>query len=663
MMRMKGTYAYEHFFYFGLLLIVFIVFSPALGGYFHADDWFHLLTPVNAKWWQTFTGDWFTGEPHQDGLYRPLIRLSIVVDMALFGLHSSGFHLTNIIFHLLNIVLLLAIARLVFPDKTDNKFAYVVGFLFGLFPLHHQAVYWISGRTDVIATTFALAMLLCVIKFIRTRRLTYFALTVLFFICALLTKELAIALVPITVAGIFLLDSSNRETTECKKESSLLRIMVFIVLGIGVGYLIWRRAIIGPVPINRLLSAQLLKTTYFSFLAFLYIPWRSTEPVVTNLSLLMLLILPVLILIGSARRWWREHLFLFLWVIFSILPMVGFPVSCRDGQRLLYFPSAGWFLFWVFGLRHLLATAFFRRVERSLLTLYILALAILVGVFTYKTFRNSIQWRAYSSETQAIVKHSVDLLKRFQHEQAEFSVAVVSTLPPPRLSILSPLKAINAALRVMGDESWDVSIYFTPEMRPPESVALVIEKGHRLALYRLKDVVVRRWAGDKIISAWQCPAGTKIKTPEHYETQTGIADKLHTHMKSTLSRRKIPTEQTSKRINGEIEIVGKNLLLVSPELNLPEGWILVSLYFKIDTEKPGNVFWRCNGEGFSPQRHQLIFNDVGGHFARRNIPLNKVNKLKQLKIIFSHHGGSCQIRDIKLYTFLLDDTPVFTVEY
>lgn len=634
-MSVKRTKAYDFIFYFGLLLIVFIVFSPALWGYFHADDWFHLLTPVNAKWWRTFTGDWFTGESHQGGLYRPLIRLSVVVDMALFGLHPSGFHLTNIVFHLLNVVLIVVIGREVFPEKESKKFAYISGFLFGIFPLHHQAVYWISGRTDVIATTFALATILCVIKFIHTSRPLYFVLSVLFFALALLTKELAIALVPIIIAGFILLRESCSADSKSKKDWWKTLFMVLVVLVLGGGYLLWRRSVIGAVPINRYLSVQMLKTTYFSFLAFLYAPWRPTDPLYSSFSFLVFLIFPVLVLIGARKRFWREHLFLFFWIMFSIFPMAGFPVSIGDGQRLLYFPSAGWFLFWVFGVRHVISTAPFQRVEHTLRIIYIFLLAFLVGVFTYQAFRTSIQWQKHSSTTKAIVEGSVELLKKFQQNQPEFSVAVLSRQPPPRVSILSPLKAINAALRVIGNENWDVSIYFTPEIYPPKTIALVIEKGNRVALYRLRDVRVKRWTAEEVFSEWQCPARIKLK-------------------KGLSSAR----EETSL-----LEIAGDNLLLLSPELNLPPGWIFLSLYFKIDTEEPGLVFWRSNGEPFSPQRKQLIFNDVGGKFASRNIPLNFVNNLSQLKIILSPQSGVCTIRDIQLFVFLLEDKPISSTDF
>lgn len=118
--------------------------------------------------------------------YRPLVTLSLAVDARLHGANASGFHLTNVLLHTINTWLLYSLAR---RWGARPAAAALVASAWALQPRSTEAVAWISGRTDVLATSFVLAALLLYRADDWKRRGTA-ALLLLF---GLLSKEVALA--------------------------------------------------------------------------------------------------------------------------------------------------------------------------------------------------------------------------------------------------------------------------------------------------------------------------------------------------------------------------------------------------------------------------------------------------------------------------------------
>lgn len=86
--------------------------------------------------------------------YRPLQTLSYSIEHALFGLQPFYFHLTNLILHILNALLVYAIVR----RLTNGSFVAMAAALFFVAaPFHTEAVAYISGRADLLASLFLLA--------------------------------------------------------------------------------------------------------------------------------------------------------------------------------------------------------------------------------------------------------------------------------------------------------------------------------------------------------------------------------------------------------------------------------------------------------------------------------------------------------------------------
>ncbi len=100
------------------------------------------LSWAGARWafWSTGASNW-----------HPLTWLSHMADCQLFGLHPWGHHLTNVLLHATNAVLLFLVLQTMTGASWRSLF---VAALFGIHPLHVESVAWISERKDVLSTAF-----------------------------------------------------------------------------------------------------------------------------------------------------------------------------------------------------------------------------------------------------------------------------------------------------------------------------------------------------------------------------------------------------------------------------------------------------------------------------------------------------------------------------
>ena len=86
----------------------------------------------------------------------------VPVDGQLFGLRSGGYHLTNLLLHAANTVLLFVLFRRMTGATWRSAF---VAMLFALHPLHVEPVAWVASRKDVLSTLFWMLALLMYVRY------------------------------------------------------------------------------------------------------------------------------------------------------------------------------------------------------------------------------------------------------------------------------------------------------------------------------------------------------------------------------------------------------------------------------------------------------------------------------------------------------------------
>ncbi len=149
--------------YLVLIVITFALFSRVLNSDFiNFDDGTYItenamvqngLTSASVVW--AFTSGYATN-------WHPLTWISHMLDCQLYSLNPQGHHLTGLLFHILNVLLLFLVLRQMTGAVWRSA---VVAALFAWHPLHVESVAWVSERKDVLSTFFWLLTMLAYARY------------------------------------------------------------------------------------------------------------------------------------------------------------------------------------------------------------------------------------------------------------------------------------------------------------------------------------------------------------------------------------------------------------------------------------------------------------------------------------------------------------------
>ncbi len=122
--------------------------------------------------------------------YHPLTMLSLALNYRVSGSEPFSYFMVNIIFHLLNTLLVFYLGcRLFAPERIPALF---VAALFAVHPMHVESVAWISERKDVLYAFFFLAALVSWIFYINRRKWFWYLISLLLFALSGLSKPSAV---------------------------------------------------------------------------------------------------------------------------------------------------------------------------------------------------------------------------------------------------------------------------------------------------------------------------------------------------------------------------------------------------------------------------------------------------------------------------------------
>jgi protein O-mannosyl-transferase len=123
--------------------------------------------------------------------WHPLSWISHMLDIQLFGLNPRGHHLTNLLFHIANTLLLFLILNRMTKALWQSAF---VAALFALHPLHVESVAWVAERKDVLSTLFWMLTMGAYVYYAERPGIPrYFAVLVLFAL-GLMAKPMLVTL-------------------------------------------------------------------------------------------------------------------------------------------------------------------------------------------------------------------------------------------------------------------------------------------------------------------------------------------------------------------------------------------------------------------------------------------------------------------------------------
>lgn len=186
-----------------ILAVTAIAYLPATQNLFtNWDDPGYILeNPSIKRLDPSAIGHLFSS--YHKGNYHALTMLSFALDYSSWGLSPRGYHVVNVALHLLNTFGVLLFTRMLLSLRHEARatpVALATALLFGVHPLHVESVAWVVGRKDLLYTLFFLGSLIAYCKYLASRGVSFYALSLVAFVLALLSKGQAVTLPVVLVA-------------------------------------------------------------------------------------------------------------------------------------------------------------------------------------------------------------------------------------------------------------------------------------------------------------------------------------------------------------------------------------------------------------------------------------------------------------------------------
>ena len=145
-----------------LALFTVISYFNSINGSFIFDD-NHMIVNntfiIHSKYFHNFFKGFVTSYPVNKGMCRPLLMLTFAFDYANSKLNPLGYHITNMILHFLNGILIYFLLKNLQKNSSKTLLT-LISLLFIVHPINTEAVTYISSRSDLLITFFVLAIFL-----------------------------------------------------------------------------------------------------------------------------------------------------------------------------------------------------------------------------------------------------------------------------------------------------------------------------------------------------------------------------------------------------------------------------------------------------------------------------------------------------------------------
>lgn len=333
-----------------LLAVSVLVYTNALPNGFTYDDQRYILHNQAVR---AFSVQALLRPAKANNVFRPLTFFTFALNWAVEGAQPLGYHFVNLLLHAAVVVLLYLLLRTLLESVPHAAtIAFATGLLFAVHPLHTEAVASIAGRSELLAAGFLLAAWLLHLRDFPVPAL-------LCFLCALLSKESAMAFVPLVLAGDYV---RNQWKPIWRYASILAAAGLFLLLFWKIeGGRFGEKSIsfidnpLASLPAQlRILNALRIAWKYLGLLVYphtlsydysynailLYAGWSHCAP--TLLATLVLFVLWAWALWSRRTAWFLAGAIYLC--SFAVVANIIVPTGTIMGERLAYLPSAGFCL-------------------------------------------------------------------------------------------------------------------------------------------------------------------------------------------------------------------------------------------------------------------------------------------------------------------------------
>ncbi len=408
-----------------LLLVVatLLVFHQVRGFEFvHYDDDVYVAGNRHVQAGLTLSSVAWAFSATDAGFWHPLTWLSLMLDYELYGLNAGGYHGTNLIWHLLNTLLVFFVFHRMTGAVWRSAF---LAALFALHPLHVESVAWIAERKDVLSTFFWLLTMAVYIAYVRYPGRIRYLFLLLVFSLGLMAKPMLVTLPFCLLLMDFWPLGRTRFMTAARTdgeagqamprgilsllaEKAPLFVLAFLA-GLLVYYTEERAGVLSSfdafpldLRIAHAFVSYLLylgKAVWPVKLAVFYPHPGAWPPLLVALAAGLLIACTIL-----AVRWHRRFPYAltgWLWYLGTMAPLIGLVQLGTQGMadRYTYIPLTGIFLVLAWGLPDILGRWRHKAVALSLAAL--IALSLLGGL----AWRQTGYWR----DAETLFRHALQV--------------------------------------------------------------------------------------------------------------------------------------------------------------------------------------------------------------------------------------------------------------
>jgi hypothetical protein len=435
-----------------LIILSVIVYYNCLNSYFIENDDFSSLLHADRNISTIFTTN--TYGYNVSGDYRPIEVLSHQFDKNVYGDDNAfGRHVTNLIMHILNVILVYILAYYLTRKKTVGLIA---GLLFSVSIINSSnltAVSWISGRVDLFVTFFYLVTFILFLQFLSNNSKTLYILSFFTFVLSLMSKEMAITL-PVLILLYLLFPfpyyfkKTLKEIFHSIKLASPYFLILFVYIiarfiflgGIGGHY---KEA--GGVDVFFKLSPSTFVRDLFGLAGLAWPTGNDFNLSIFNLEInhyvifysLFLIFIIFLLFIRFIIVRSRTLSFSFLWIFITVSPAHNLLVSgALYSPRYLYLPAVGFSI--------LIAAVLYKLMQRKNFIPHLQNKIIAPALILFILIVNSILIVRHNEDfvkSGRIAKELVKDLKQYKSEITPNTNLCFITYP---ISPISPMNNVFA---------------------------------------------------------------------------------------------------------------------------------------------------------------------------------------------------------------------------
>lgn len=374
-----------------IVLLGFVIYANSLDGEFLWDDYHLVKNNTYIRDWSSvlniFTQHVGAGASRMYHFYRPVQIFSYALDYSLWGSNVIGYHLTNVILHILVALSLYWLITILFGDR---RLSLITSLFFIAHPIHTEAISYISGRPDPLAALFLLLTLIFYIKDLGEKKTLYLVLGAFSYSLALLSREasLILPLLLLLYHAAF------------KRRISVRSIILPITL--ACGYVIVRMSILKSIlpedvgdatALHRLPGTFMAVTNYMRILFMplnLHMGYGRKLFFWNNFGVIIGVVIIIAMIALAIRKRKSSNLIFFsiAWFSVTLLPYCNiiYPLNAYMAEHWLYLPSIGFFL--------LAAKAICVLSDKKAFKPFVIGLTVLILMFhSFLTVRQNGFWR------------------------------------------------------------------------------------------------------------------------------------------------------------------------------------------------------------------------------------------------------------------------------